>query len=107
MNSNLLILRDLLDDNNVGFCYSDLIEEIDDEIKELESEIDCLEHYNAEYEDHHYCESCGKLEEFENYIDSHDLHRDFQQLEAQHELKQISDESYLVAKSILEKYVTI
>lgn len=97
MNSNLRRLRDLLDDNNVGFCYSDLIEEIDEDMQLLEDELSSLEDSKKDYD----CTFCSRFD------DRQDLHRDLTMLEAKHELKQISDEAYLVTKNILNQYVTI
>lgn len=93
MNSALYKLQNLLEDHTLEFCYCDLIDEIDEEIEKLEDELEDKD-----------CSNCYKFDEF---LDRDLLHNDFLQLEARHELKQISDEAYLVAKSILEKYVTI
>lgn len=63
----------------------------------LEDELDSLESTKKDYD----CTFCTRFD------DRQDLHSDLQQLEAQHELKQISQETYEYCKNILEQYVTI
>lgn len=92
-NTNLLELRNLLDDNCVDFCYSDLIEAIDDDFTELADELEDID-----------CDSCIKCA---GYVDPQDLHSDLIQLDASYALKQVSEETYLYCKNILEQYVTI
>ena len=108
MNSSLIKLRDLLEEKVVA-DEEDLIGQLEDDFCELTGTISDLEDQvnDLENETTPDCDSCDKLEATEGFVDPVLLHSDLLQLEASYTLKQISEETYLYCKNVLNKYVTI